>query len=341
MKKPLFPVRVVFQVLSAILCFVLALSLAGTVILLDLKQMTSSDGLQTVIPALLSGNQSAQPQAAAGGYLVRLSDTQPAGDISLTPDMLTSSSLLTDYIYDIMQGSLGRETEISREQVQSFLDASTITDYASEKAASYISDAIRGEETTTITSDELMQLFEENSALLEEHFDVTITDEITGNLRTQVEKVVEENDINAAIRENVNQALDTPIEGTDYTAKDVMQAIGRITSAKTIAGALALCLVLCGLLLLLNYYRLSKGLRWIASACTTAGLPLAIAALVLQVSPQLLAEAVPQLAQAGQSIAALVSLIAPIHYGLLALGLALLVLSIVLSILGKARRALT
>lgn len=346
-RKPLLPIRLLLQILSAIVGLALTISLLATAILLDVKLLTSAGGMQTIITAFMSGSSSSTPSTAVpgNGYIVSLgsSDGLPGNvqipdDLEIPSDALTGTNILTDYVYDIIQNSTGEETNVTKEQVETFINESTIKDYTAEKAASYISDAINGEEKTTITADEIMKLFEENQALMEEHFNITVTDEMKSELQTQVTKAIEEDDLNGSIREEINKIMDQPIAGTNYTVKDIMAAIGLITADGVIYSAIGLCLLLIVLLMLLNYYKLPKGLSWASSSFISVGLILSIPLFIIRSSPELLAQLIPEAAGLSQTVTDLTSTIASVHYGILFAGVVMLVLSIVWRILAKAHR---
>lgn len=318
-RKPLLPIRLLLQILSAIVGLALTISLLATAILLDVKLLTSAGGMQTIITAFISGSSSSEPSTAVpgNGYIVSLgSSDNPFNDIELPADALTDTNILTDYVYDIIQNSTGEETNVTKEQVETFINESTIKDYTAEKAASYISDAINGEEKTNIT----------------------VTDEMKTELQTQVTKAIEEDDLNGTIRQEINKVMDQPIEGTDYTVKDIMAAIGQITANNVIYSAIGLCLLLIALLMLLNYYKLPKGLSWASSSFISVGLMLSIPLLIIRSTPELLTQLIPEAAGLSQTVTDLTSIITPVHYGILIAGVAMLVLSIVWRILAKAHR---
>lgn len=347
-KKPILPIRLLMQFLSVIVCLVLTISLLATAILLDIRLMTSTGGIQTIINAVLSGSSSSNPSTAApgNGYVVSLGSTdslsgensQIPDDLEIPSDALTDTNILTDYVYDMIQNSVGEETTVTKDQVQNFIDESTIKDYTTEKAASYINDAITGEEKTTITAEELMKLFEDNQQLMEEHFNITVTDEMKEDLHTQVKKVIEEEDINGVIRQEINKIMEQPIEGTDYTIKDIMAAINQITSDSVIFPAIGLCLILIALLMLLNFYKLPKGLSWASSSFISVGLLLSIPMIIIRSTPELLTQMAPESAGLGQIVLDLTSIITPVHYGILIVGVLMLVSSIVWRILARIRR---
>lgn len=347
MKKPIWPIRILLNTLSTVVYIVLLVAILLSALLLDLKLLCSEGNIQSVVSALLQGSgttaESDEPMAAVpqNPYLVQVGDYSiPDGYIpdDISVDTLTDPSLLTDYIYDIFSGSLGTETDVTKEQVENFINESTVSDYVSEKAASYVQDALTGEENTTITVDEIMDLIEENEALLEEHFDITVTDEMKQQIQTEATRVVEEEDLNGTVRQTINDAMDQPIGDSGMTVRDVLDVINELTSARVIALMIGIDLVLMGLLLLLSYYRPYRGLRRGAAAFLTMGLFLSVIAFVLRSAPELIGKLIPDLASTSDLIRTVAAPIATVHYGTLILGVLLLVLSILWQILSGTNR---
>lgn len=335
--KPPFPLRFLMQTLSVILCLILVLCLLCTAVILDLKALTSSGNLQTLFNALTTGTASrpsAQVPAAEPGYLVPLSSSAPSGDPDISGDVLTDSGLLTDYIYGIIQDTLGEDAEITGEQVQSFIDQSTIMDFASEKTSSYVQDALNGQASTTITTEELMDLFEENQALMEEHFNITFDDDLKADLESQVRKVVEEDDLNGTLRQQIDNAMSTPIGGTDLTARQLLEAIGQLTRAKVILAVILLCLVLVLGLMALNLYHLPMGLTWSGIGCLSAGLLLSVPLMIPGFSDSF-AQSLPQ--EAASLVPVVIGAISPVHYSIAVLGLVMIVGSVVWRILAPKK----
>lgn len=343
---PPWIIRTLLQMVSVFLCLLLVVSLLATSLLLDFRTLTSSDTINTLITSILSGSSSgtteqgdnvSTQQIPDSAYLVPLSN--PYGDIAipdnfeLPSDILTNPDAISDYLVEIAQKYLDEDADITKEQIQDFMDQSTVTDFVADKVASYIDDALNGTENTLITVDEIMDLLEENEELLAETFDITITEEQKEQIREKVTETVETNDLNGNIREKVNEVMDTPIEGTDMSISDITQMIGTATSWKVILLGVAICLVLMGLLLLCNYYRLPMGITWISMAICTVGALLAIPTAVLQFSPGILAQLLPELSSVANIINSFIGQFALLHYGLLAAGLVLNILGIVLNIL--------
>lgn len=341
-QKPAFPLRLLLQILSGLLCLILFVSLIVTAIVLDVRTLTNSGNLRAIVSTLLSAAPSASSPSVdrvGTSHLVPLSSTDSGldSDIELPTASLTDASLLTDYIYDIIRASTDEDTTVTRDQVQDFINQSTIRDYTSEKIASYLSDSISGQQTTVITSDELMALFEENSALMEDHFDIAVTDEMKANLRTQVEKAVEEDDINGNFRQGIDNALEQPIEALDgLTINDLMAALGELTGTRVISEFLLPCLVMIGILMALNFYNLPMGLTWSGISCLAAGGLLSVAVMALGSADIL---AMVESAQLAATIRQMLDIVTPVHYGMAIVGILMIAGSVVWRVLFRKRRA--
>lgn len=348
-KPPLIIFRILFQFASALLCLLLTVFLLSTILLVDTRILTSSDSIKTIITALTTSDptSNSQPdeslQTVGGNYrLVTLADYPE--DVSIPSDVLTNSSALTDYIYDMIVEQMGEDANISKDQVQTFIEESTVTDYLADKAAAYVDDILSGTEETEITVEEIMNLIEENKTLIEETFEVTIEEEHLAQIEEQLETVIVEEGLNETIRQSINEAVETPIGDTDYSVNDILQMIGQATQPSVILLAGVICLVLIGLILLCNYYRLPMGMCWISYALVIVGLLLGLPTALLQFAPEVIAQYFPDLSSLTLVISGLVGQLAPIHYAVLVVGVALNIAGIVLNILwligNKARKLL-
>lgn len=351
-KKPHFMIRLLLQLVSFLLFIVLTVSLLATAVLLDLKALTSSGGVEAVINAFL-GTGSSEPsptaevpvQSPTNEYLVSLSsysgdygipdDIQIPDDIEIPSDALTDSNILADFIMDIIQESAGDDVNVTHDQVQNFIDNSTVMDYTTNKVSGYVQDALNGTTTTVITADEIMSLLDENQALIEETFEITVTDEMKEEIRTNVTKAIEEEDLNGTIRQEIDNVMQQPIEGTDMTIQDIVELLGQITQTKVILSAVGLCLLLILLLFLANFYKLGKGLTWASFAFMIIGFPLAIVVYAMQNTVILQDLLGSEINSYISLISGLGDLLAPIHYGIAIAGVVMFVGSIVWRILAR------
>lgn len=372
------PLRLLMQFLSAVLCLILVAASLVTVLLLDVKALTSAGGIETILTALTTTGNTDQPAPtqpeAAAHHPVRLSAlTLPEGytidengnvydadgnfvysigtadsqlpdgieipdDLTIPSNALTDPNALAEYIYQMAQKYMPDQFTATQEDVLEFLQNSTIMEYVSEKAASYVQDAINQEQTTTITTDEIMDLLEDNQPLIEEKFQITVTDEVKESIRGEVDKAITEDDLNGTIQQTINNAMEQPLNGSgDLTLGKLAAWVGLLTQTKVLLAVTALCLVLVALLMAANFYYLPGGLSWAGTAFLSSGTLLSLPLLVLGLFPSALTNIVPE---AGQLLPALVSacdVLAPYHYGLAIFGLLILVASFVWRALCRAK----
>lgn len=356
-RKPHIVLRILLQFLSFVLCIVLTASLLGTVVLADLNHLMSAGGMKQLINAVLDPTSAPQRITPAVGALgVDLDDAAATpgftvpGDLDLSDmpeDLLTGGSSeenvgsLVDWIYEEMQKASEEPLPVTKEQVQSFVEESTVSEFVADKLAGYADDFINGTENTDITTEEIMDLLEENAGLIEETFQVEITEEVKQQMTASVEKVVVENDLNTVIREQVFETVEQTINDSTAAAgmswEEIQPMLQLLCSDMVLYSALGTCLVLMLLLCLLNFYNVPAGLTWIAVPSIVMGAILTAPLAALQAAPELLAGLVP--AQITSIIASFAGVLLPIHGSVLALGFGLLLISIVWrAIRGSVRR---
>jgi hypothetical protein len=355
--KPHIALRIPLQILSFLLSFILAFSLLGTVLLADLNHLMSAGGIKQLINAILIPNaapHSIQPAVGAAG--VRFGNETPVPgftvpgdfDVSDIPSDLINGENgvdmdgLINWIYNTVEEAAGEPLPISKEQVQEFIAESTVSDFVSEKLAGYAEDFINGTENTTITTEELLELLEENQDLLEEKFQVEITTEVKENLTAAVEEAMTEADLDTMIREQVFETVEESIDQTMQEAgmswEQLQPMLQTLCSDTTLYTAIGICAVLMLLLCLLNFYNIPGGLTWIAVPCILMGSLVTAPLVLLSASPQIFAGMVPE-AITG-IVASFAGVLLPIHGSVPILGLALLIISIIWrAIRGAVRRS--
>ena len=325
-RKPHIALRIGMQFLSFVLCVILCASLLATVVLADINLLTSSGGIKQIITTLLIPSKAPhipRPLVAAGGTQIDPGQIQlPEG----AEDVLASgdTNAIVDMLYSTMQDMMGEEIPITKEQVQTFVENSTVTDYIADKAAGYAEDILNGTENTQITAEELVNLVEENKALIEETFEVEITEEQMDEIKTNVTTIVEEQDINNTIRTEINKAMDSATSGSSGTGvplAQIMQIVRFLSQDTVLYGAIGTCVLLLLLLCGANFYNVPAGLTWAAMPCILIGGILAAPIAGLQLMPSVLGEFA--------SFAPLVNVLAPIHYAVPITGLVLLIGSII------------
>ena len=345
-KKPPFLLRILMRLISLVLCLVLTVSLIATVLLIDVRTLTSSGGIEKLVNALTETGTSQQtpttaPAMGAFGVLLRdptdpTDPTEPTepqptipDDFEIPGDLDTSdTSVLTDYIFGFVQDMMGEDVNVTPDQVQTLVEESTLKDFLAEKASSLVQDMLTGENNTTFSAEEIMQLVDDNQSLIEDIFDVEITDEIKQNISVQVQEAVDDGALEETLRTGIEQVMQEPVPGMDgMTVSDLMAQIQKLSQSSVLFAAIAICVVLAIMIVLLNYYYIPRGLRQAASSCMTAGVLLSAPLAILHFSPTLLSGLLPETAELLSVIDGVTSVMAPYHYGLLIIGTVLTVLA--------------
>lgn len=333
MNKPNIFLRLTMQLLSFLLSVMLGVSIVVAVLIADLHTLTSSGGIKQLITSVMSTAPAPRaPGAMVGAGGVLLTDISISDQIN-PEDILNAtndSNALTDMLFDAMQDMLGEDIPITMDQLQTFIDNSTVTDFISDKAAGYVEDMLNGTENTQITAEELVQLVEDNKVLIEETFEIEITEEQMEEIRTNVTTLMEEQNIGETIRTEINNVMQSGGEVAGISLAEVTEVIRILSQDTVLYGAIGLCVVLILLLLAANFYNLPGGMTWASTPCILVGGALAAPILALQFMPEILGEMA--------SYASFVNVLAINHYVAPILGLALLIGSIVWRIVRAASR---
>lgn len=332
-RKPHIALRIGMQLLSFILCLILSVTLVATVIIADINLLTSSGGIKQLISAVLVPGKApaaVRPMVGMGGNVAvdpgQLQLPEGAEDAIASGD----SNAIVDMLYNTMQKMLGEDVPITKDQLQEFVEKSTVTDYIADKAAGYADDILNGTENTQITAEELVNLVEENKTLIEQTFEIEITDEAMAEIEANVTTIVEEQDINNTIRTEINNAMNSASADAGIPMDEIMAVLRLLSQNEVLYGAIGACVLLLLLLCGANFYNVPAGMTWAAVSCILIGGILAAPIAVLQVMPQILGELA--------SFASMVNVLVPIHYAVPITGLVLLIVSIVWRIIRSCVR---
>ena len=344
-------VRVLLGFLSVILCILLFVSTLVTIIVADVRLVTSKDGLQTIITqALFPTPAPVRPMGALAAGVPVLSPVSGTGN--------EAQGAIVDAIYGMLSEQFGEELPISQEQVEQFLSDSTLPEFVSEKVAGIVNDIYTGESTTTITKEEVMDLLTENADLIKENLGVELNTEAI----EAVGKWVEENDVMSTVQEEVSKltglkppasvkpdGTGKPSTGTttdeevvllgttemlqallsgDFsvaTIPNILNLVRTLTSVTALLICLGVCLLIIGLLMLTHWGRPFAAIR-------SVGIPVMIAGIVMSV-PAILAVVMPSLFTGTVMVIAkqILAMTGYVGYGVAALGLAMIVVGAVLN----------
>ncbi len=396
-KRVHWTIRVLMQIISILLCLTLAMSILGTVLISDIHSLTSSNVIESLVSGLMGETDPAPtdpvkpaktiPQrklsrGADSSDTDNSTDSGNLGDI-IPPDFelpedfeipelpanLMDPAALIQWVVEIAQELLGPDAAISPESIEKFLMESSVPDYLTEKVGGYVEDVLEGEMDTEITTDEVIELVEENKELIQKHFGVEINDDQMDKITEAVDKVIVEEQINEKIQSAVTDIVenDTPVIGgltvrniLDYVrmgfgfVQKVLQTIGVVqdeidiletlrvivqlaTSGLVVLACAGGCLLLVLLLCLANFYNVPKGLTWASVPFLVIGLFLSVPMALVQITPALLQGILPALDQTLPVIAAFLGSMAPAHYTVLAVGVVLFVIATVWRLIRRSK----
>ncbi len=290
--------KICLVILSVILCIALFATTLVTMLVADVQVATNKDNLANLLKQALyapAQHMTIGPVTAAAG-----SDFQFDFSGNL-------SGQLVEYAYNVMAEESGGTLTMSLEAVQNFVEDSTLKDFLAEKAASIISDVYTGENTTTITGEEITQLLTENTAVIKEHFDVEIPQEAVAQIAQLVEEIpvvkqIQEQGVTAVILGNDNPADPEWNSGSvaqgqenktpffpDVTQlnspADILNAVRAYTSTAALLICIGACAVLIGLLFLCAWNKPYKAMIYAGVPVFLAGTLFLVPTLIAWLSP--------------------------------------------------------
>lgn len=178
--------------LAFILCVALFVSTVLTIVVADVRIVTDKDNINTLITGYLTGKSTPRRYPVVSGMpLQEKAHRAPIRNLDSADfdiSMLEDPNALVELFYDAVKESVGEELPISLEEVQNFVEESTLSDFIVEKSSSLISDFLTGEKTTTITVEEIVEQLEQNAPLIEQTFQVTIDETIISEMTDSLEE---------------------------------------------------------------------------------------------------------------------------------------------------------
>lgn len=302
------PVRVLLRITAVLLSIVLFAGLIAGAMLLDLRLMLGHQGVQAITDALLLPREERS-----------IPDGIPAVKASAATEPNYGESPLAEFFWQGLQEAYGEELPMTRQELDVFLQKSTLDDFLSEKLAAYTSDFIMGTHEATFTDEEILAVLDDNAELFYQEFGV----ELTPELKQQALEIVRGYDFDSIIREKVMQEVGNEplitLGDSVYTVEDALSALRFLTSDKVLWTVLIALVVVMVLIVLANCLRPRGSLLHIGIPMTVAGVCLVLAAAALTLGAGVLP------AEAAQTAAAVSGVVAPVHYGCPVLGVVITV----------------
>lgn len=274
---------------SLVMGFLLFLSIISTAMIANVRIVTSEDGIYGIVRTIMSAPAQVRPKAPAiasgeGGLRIapRVNRTYQMPHRE-EPGNVASS--LTDQLigmfYEEMGDQLNDALPVTQEEFTQLINESTVKDYIAEKTASLITDYFNDEITTTFEPEEIVQLIQENSALIETIAGQPIPDDIAQQIATifvenEIIVIVEEEGLAGFMKlangENPEGSLGDSGDNSDssFDLRAILNTVQEATSVGNLILGIFISLVLMAGIILSNCHQIGKGLR-------RAGYPLMLA----------------------------------------------------------------
>lgn len=353
-------VRIVMAILAVILCVaIFAVSFAG-VLILNIRTVTSRDGISKIVNQLVAGPSASgvmRPALAAGTGTVYLDESSAAES-----DM---SGILVDWAYDLFQEEFGDELKITKEQVETFVQESTVKDFVAEKAAGLVEDFYNEESNTTITVEEITQLIQENKEIIEEQFGVVLDAKAIENVDTALKESgilepIEDQGLMGYIEQSLVEKPDmedsdsvgggsssgsnsssgssggmTDMQESLAEAKQIMSLVRQVTSYKTVALLAGVFVMLVVALFFVTGRSFPATLSQTGSMLLVTGVIFLIPTVLCQVAPGLVTGILGK--ELGGILCLVFQAAAGLNYTVVAVAFALIVGAIVVKIIKGVR----
>ena len=410
-----WPVRFLMGIIGFVLCIVMFVTALTGIVLLDLRAMTSENGITTIIETLFTSGKKApatvRPGLAVGGMVRRAQDsmsdsahveidangnvvvngevvgsvgdmgngnvtlivpngnvtTDENGNVYVDGELLEgatmgedgtvnmggqitvgpnvggdSSDAIVDWVVGQLQDFTGGELPVTPEQIENFVEQSTIKDFIAEKVAGMVGDFYTGNITTTITMEEITQLVEENKALIQSEFGIEITEEHTEALKQIVEDTgileqVQEQGIMGILGSVGGGLMDPGMMQQMQQIQMAVEIVRQVTSYTAIAAVGLIFLALAAILFCTTQFSWPATLADCGVVLMLASAIFVIPSTVFTNSPELVTELLgnPMLVKLAQTF---FNATAGVNYGAFGVGVGLIVLAIVVACIRAAMR---
>ncbi len=364
-KMPL-GIRFVLGAVSFLLCILLFVSTLAAATLGDLSVVFRQDNLKKLLTEVVFSSATHHAPVgrgtSGGGHSIHITPAVRPAPIRSDNAEGEENSAMVAWIYDSLKDQYPDVPMPSLEEVQEFVKESTLSDFLTDKTASLISDLYTGNNTTTLTDEEIRHQLEINARLIEETFDIPMTDAIIDQIVAEVEKVevvqsLRNDGVNAVVNDmlsggalgslgSLGSLVSPPVSdnnGSDFSQEQggsaagpdssggdltLLQRLQTITTPATLIGAIAVCVVLMGLLIVTNLKRIWLGIIDSGITLLVAGTFLTVPTVLVFTAEDSLRALLNSLAIEGLPVGAIVifllKLTAPIHIGILVGGLLIL-----------------
>lgn len=190
-KKLPLGARIGLAVLSAVLGLALFLCTVVTLLIADVRVITSENSIRQLTKLALGSPQ--RVHSVVSVYRGAVGVPYTAG-----PRLEESTGInsevtdgLIDLLYEGLKDYMGDRMTMTQAELEAVIDQSTVKDFIADKAAALVSDYIIGEVTATIDGEEIKELLQENQELIEQ----VIGQPLPAEVLDQIVQVVETNEV--------------------------------------------------------------------------------------------------------------------------------------------------
>lgn len=327
----------VIRLVSVILSIVLTLSMMAGILIADIRLATTKENAAKIIRETLFTTQIARPVSSGGsGQAGHAAAVRPHVRLAAKKLDNGSSGIMTDvmveWLYNNLAEQHGEEALVSIDDIEAFIEESTLKDDISGLAASLINDFVTGKNTTALDEETVRTLVNENAAVIEKHFGVAFSEEFVSGL---VETITTSDYVSQLQEDGIgglllNAGTSDGSSGTANPVADLLTNFRKATSVGAIIACFGVALACMVALILLNLKHLWYALRKIGMALTVASLPSAVPTLVSMAAAEAFNATV-----AGAVIAKILQITAPLCISVFAVGVVLIVVSVVLKVQAK------
>lgn len=342
--KQLSPgIRFLLGFVTFLLCVALFVSaLAGILVSNAVQILSSQENLETLLRQVMFVDlqHPASVRNVPGGNAPAVRQvpvrTFAPADIRFS-DQQTATSLV-EFIYNALAQDFGDQLQVDLDTVKEFVERSTLDDFLVEKGAGLLNDVYTGENTVTLSPEEIQAKLEENAALIEEYFKVTVDAQVIADVTAiiedneYVERIEEEGIVNIILNSNGGATADTPNTPPNTETQQIRQTLDTVRavlSAQTLLICAGICLLLIILILLVNIKQIWAGMNAIGITLMVAALPVVALTVAVWVIPAGWAQKLGLYSIIEVLLYEVLTINAFICFGVFALGLVLLVAGIV------------
>lgn len=353
--------KILLGILTFILCIALMASTVVTIVMADVHILTDKDNINTLITEFLK--PSAPARQTVGMSLGADTVGAPRQNADLGMAAEENSGFMVDLIFDMIQQETDGELPFTKEQVENFVEESTLGDFLAEKGAGLVSDMLTGEKTTTITIDEIKEQLEQNAQLMEETFQISVDEEAISGLAAGIEETgvleqLSEGGLESLLTEyggNADQSPDTEDEKTNGAMAEIslwavlsgkvdvsslslpqmLELFRSTTSVTVLLSCVGVCVVFMGLIFLTRWKKYYLAMIFTGITLLITGLICMIPALVVWSVPAVVTELLGEMAVGMTLISKIVDMTCPVTIGVTVFGFALIVSGGVLAGLTK------